>query len=301
MAASDGPGAGEATCVRNGQTYNIFFLRGHMRSGTNWCARLLQLHPRIAVKGEYHFEMVAKAIERYTSEPWSLGSQEPLKSATRALLKTFVRDAMATLADERPEVIWLGDQTPAPIDPLLGGARHICMVRDGRDVLVSWTFHQLRLGGLPSEPHRSQLAELVRAFQEDSTHFKRYPEQLLSVEPWVRSQATHWKLYIQEHLRTIANTRTDDPNARILLVKYEDLHADTEGWRRKMYNLLDLDPDYALPISPASKTTPGFDHDDPTQFNRRGQPGDWRNYFTHKSLSWFEEEAGAELRTLEYS
>lgn len=302
MAVTESPlvGSEEASCLVGGRRYNIFFLRGHMRSGTNWCARLLNLHPRITVRGEFHLELIARAVGRFTTETWSMGSKEPLRSSARDLLKDFVRSSIATLAEENPDAEWLGDQTPAPIEPMLDGARHIVMVRDGRDVLVSWTFHQLRHGGPPSEPLRSELAPLREAFQRDPTHFKRHPEQLLSVEPWVRSEARHWKSYIREHAETIARADSGEIDARILMVRYEDLHADTELWRRRMYELLEVDPDEAGAISARTRTTAGFDHDDPTQFNRRGQVGDWKNYATDRFLAWFEEEAGEELREWGY-
>ncbi len=290
----------EATVVRDGRRYNVFFLRGHMRSGTNWCARLLNLHPRVAVEGEFHLEIVSSAIRRFTTESWSMGSNEPLRSSARALLKDFVREAIATLAIEHPGATWLGDQTPALIDPLLDGARHIVIVRDGRDVLVSWTFHQLLLGGPPDEPHRSDMAHLRDAFQKNPTHFKKHPEQLLSVESWVRSQCRCWKAYIREHTETMAKADAGEIDARILMVKYEDLHADTEAWRRRMYDLLDVDPDEAAPLSVKTRTMPGFNRDDPTKFCRKGEPMDWLNYFNDDVERWFFEEAREELIDLGY-
>lgn len=285
-----------------GRACRAFFLRGHMRSGTNWCARLLNLHPRVLVKGEFHLEIIASAVKRFTGADWSMGSREPLRSSAHVLLEEFVRRSIASIADEKPGATWLGDQTPYLIEPLLSGARHIVMLRDGRDVLVSWTFHQLRRGGPPDEPFRSEMAQLTEMFARDPNCFKERPELLLSRREWVMGQARSWRNYIREHLATRASVERGEIDASLLFVRYEDLHAETEAWRRRMYEFLDLDPDEAEAISAKSLTTAGFKRgEDPTSFFRKGEVGDWRNYFTDESRDWFNEEAGAELVALGYA
>lgn len=285
-----------------GYESRVFFLRGHMRSGTNWCARLLNLHPRVLVRGEFHLEIVASAIRRFTEESWSMGSREPLRSEAMELLRGFVRRAIASIGPEKQDAMWLGDQTPYLIEPLLPGARHIVMLRDGRDVLVSWTFHNLRRGGPAEEPFRSEMAELTAMFARDPHCFRERPELLLSRREWVMGQARSWRNYIREHLATRDAVERGEMDARLLFVRYEDLHAQTEVWRRRMYEFLDLDPGEAAPITARSLTAPGFAREeDPTSFFRKGQVGDWRNYFTDESRDWFIDEAGDELISLGYA
>ncbi len=301
-AIQDGQAIGTDTVVLpDGRVCRMFFLRGHMRSGTNWCGRLLNLHPRIRVHGEFHLEILARAVKRFTSESWSLGSREPLRSRANDLMSQMVRISLASLADDKPTAEWLGDQTPYLIEPLLPGCRHIVMIRDGRDVLVSWTFHNLRRGGPPDEPFRSAMRDLTAAFERDPEYFQKHPEALLSCEVWVRGQARSWREYIREHLRTQEAVARGECDARLLFIRYEDLHRDTERWRRAMYEFLDLDPEEADPISEETKTKPGFSREDPRSFFRKGQPGDWRNYHTDDFARWFDEEAGEELRAMGYA
>jgi len=41
-----------AAFTRDAREYRAFFLRGRMRSGTNWACNLLNLHPKINCHGE---------------------------------------------------------------------------------------------------------------------------------------------------------------------------------------------------------------------------------------------------------
>jgi hypothetical protein len=147
-APSAAPVAGGAnTVVVDGRPRRICFLRGHMRSGTNWMGSLLNLHPKVVVDGEFHLEMLKDSLNRFTSETWSLGSREPIKSIAEDWFQELVRRTVATVVAKRPNAEWLCDKTPAPIDRFLPGAPNLVIVRDGRDVATSWTFHQLRIGG----------------------------------------------------------------------------------------------------------------------------------------------------------
>lgn len=295
-----GPAHAPATATTGGRTFNLFFLRGHMRSGTNWCGALLNLHPKIVCEGEFHLEILASAVKRYTTEAWSLGSREPLKSKATAMFEQMVRESLLTLADRKPGALWLGDRTPAPVDPHIPGARHIVIIRDGRDVLVSWTFHQLRHGWPHNFPPKSEMQPLLERFKADPDLFTANPELLLSHEGWVRSQARQWRTYIREHHETIARANRGEISARILPIRYEDLHADTESGRAEMYRFLDLDPAEAEPLSEKSKTVAGFKREDPKSFYRKGAVGDWPPYFTPEASRWFAEEAGEELIEMGY-
>src|SRR6059058_5661183 len=50
--------------------HELFFVRGHPRSGTNWVGALLNLHPQINCFGEFHFEDIRNAIDTLQAQPW---------------------------------------------------------------------------------------------------------------------------------------------------------------------------------------------------------------------------------------
>lgn len=288
------------TVVVDGVARRICFLRGHMRSGTNWMGSLLNLHPRIVVDGEFHLEMLKDALNRFTSETWSMGSREPMKSIADEWFQELVRRMVATTVAKRPRAEWLCDKTPAPIDRFLPGAPNLVIVRDGRDVATSWTFHQLRIGGPFSEPHRTLMADLRERFKADPNMFASSPELLFSCEEWVRACGRGWARYIRNHLEMMEKSRAGEFDGPILLVRYEDLHADPEGQRAVMYRFLGLDPAEARPISEKSRTSPGFGREDPSSFYRKGEVGDWRNYATDDFGRWFKDEAGEMLVAMGY-
>lgn len=288
------------TVVVEGKPRRIFFLRGHMRSGTNWLGSLLNLHPRIMVDGEFHLEMLKDALNRFTSETWSMGSREPMRTIAAEWFEELVRRMVATVVAKRPGAEWLCDKTPAPVDQFLPGAPHIVIVRDGRDVATSWTFHQLRIGGPFSEPHRTLMADLRERFKADPGMFGSSPELLFSCEEWVRACGRGWARYIKNHLEMMEKVRAGEFDGAIKVVRYEDLHEDTEGQRRGLYEFLGLDPSQARPLSEKSKTVAGFGREDPTSFYRKGEVGDWRNYATDDFKRWFKEEAGEMLVAMGY-
>ncbi len=286
----------------DGRTYRLFFVRGHMRSGTNWLANLLNLHPRVWVGGEFHFELAYRGMHRFMNEGWSLGSREPIRSRASDAVAGLVRSSMVDAcegrvaglpgAPEKARVDWIGDRTPAVIEEFLPGARYLHIARDGRDVLVSWTFHQLNTGGPFAEPYRTRMERHRAQFAEDPTHFLRHPEQLLTDEAWVRETARHWGTFMRDRARLDDAAHAGAFTGRVCDVLYETLHRDTDTERVRVYRFLDLDPAEAAPLRAEDHTRAGFAHDDPTSFFRRGQPGDWKRYRNGEWEAWFEAAAG---------
>jgi hypothetical protein len=90
-------------------------------------------------------------------------------------------------------------------------------------------------------------------------------------------------------------------DGEVLRVRYEDLHADTEGERRRLMTFLDLDPDEAVPASAQTHTTAGYASHDPAKYRRKGEVGDWRNYFTPEVEKWFGAVAAESLARAGYS
>jgi hypothetical protein len=219
----------------------------------------------------------------------------------------LVRRCITSACGERGrDALWLGDRTPSDLLYWMPDARYIWILRDGRDVAVSWTFHQLRKGAeviersIPPEARESLLL-LSRRFLEVPTLFEDQPELLLSDEAWVRHVAATWDRRFRSDSGAAHYIDTPDVPARVMRVRYEDLHARTEKCRRELLKFLDLDPADARPISEDSYTSPGYKTANPLSYRRKGIVGDWQRYFTPESKNWFAQVAGDSLQQAGYA
>jgi hypothetical protein len=277
--------------------HGLAFLLGIGKSGTNWAGSLLNLHPAIHCDGEFHFQYFFEAHARFTGGWWLAGNRPKVANATRAMLEELVRQGMAAAAESHPRAQWIIDRTPRTFQVLIPGAPHFYIMRDGRDVLVSFTFHQLRTASPDDFPPdaRQWFTPHWEAFQRDPQSIDPGNPGLLGQEHWVRYHARRWATQLARDLSEIEAARAADTPSPTLTIRYEDLHTDTELWRHRMYEHLGLDPGVAAPLSAESRTTPGFEKEDRTNFYRRGQTGDWQSYATDNFRRWFKEEAGEAL------
>jgi hypothetical protein len=287
--------------------HELFFVRGHPRSGTNWVGALLNLHPQVNCFGEFHFEDIRNAIDALQSHPWQITAREPLKKVMDGCFEDMVRKSILTLKSRKPEAHWIGDRTPRGLRVFVEHTPHFLIIRDGRDVVLSWTFHVLRM-----RPHvldvvvppdlRAGFNTLYAKFQADPEHFTRNPHELLTDEGWVRLVAGRWAGWMKADQASIKRIEASDVGARakLMVIRYEELHADTEGGRRAMYEFLGLDPDEAASLSSETRTAPGFEKEDPMSFWRHGQVGDWKKYSNDRFKQWFKESAGEVLVELGY-
>src|SRR5207244_11461043 len=97
-----GAGPTRAPAVR----HDLFFVRGHPRSGTNWVGALLNLHPQVNCFGEFHFEDIRNAIDTLQSQPWQITAREPLKRVQDAWFEELVRRSIMTLKPRKPLAHW---------------------------------------------------------------------------------------------------------------------------------------------------------------------------------------------------
>lgn len=270
------------------QDRTFFSLRGFMKSGTNWLGSLLSSHQEVDCIGEYHWqEIISKLNPQLHSEP--IYADPQYREFVRAKFDTLIKEVLIEKADPAARVI--GDRTPHSIEPVtLRGVPQICIVRDGRDVLVSRAFH------LYNNPQAHRLfsripamAKTFELFKQDAWYFQKHPDQLLCHEVMVRESAAWWR----NHVAGDRSCVDKYPNLNIRFVRYEDLHADTAGQRAGLFEFLSIDPAKCAPI--AGNLSPGFKNERPDEFLRKGAVGDWKNYFTPQTTAWFKEEAGDEL------
>lgn len=284
---------------------SLFFLRGHPRSGTNWVGALLNLHPRVCCKGEFHLDHVRQAVRQLQAQSWHVVGREPVRAILDACLSDMVRRCLEASSD-KPGASVLGDRTPHLLPEEGGGmvpdAPFILVERDGRDVVVSWRFHLLRQ---PEAVIRSVVPPAMQErFLADAARFRANPrevaDRLLGDEAWVRHAAARWANWVTHDADVVRRCRAGALALKVHVVRYEALHADVERERGAMYRFLGLDPADADPVSAVSRTTPGFGREDNGSFFRHGAVGDWRAYLVGDATTWFKEAGGHGLIELGY-
>lgn len=176
--------------------------------------------------------------------------------------------------------------------------------RDGRDVMVSLYFHQMKSIRDARHPRSARLLRqrfdylFGRSFDPADVrgNLPRYIEMEYDAPAFMNRT---WSVHINDWLRT--------PRANVHPVSYEDLKSTPVEALTQLMSSIDgrqADPqrirlavernDFAL----ASGRQPGAE--DRGDEMRKGIVGDWRNAFSRESAQVFEAKAGRELRLLGY-
>jgi hypothetical protein len=176
--------------------------------------------------------------------------------------------------------------------------------RDGRDVMVSLYFHQVRSMTEARHPHSA--TKLRRRFTElfgttyDLDDVRGNLARFIDAEfrePSFMSRT--WSEHVDDWMAV--------PRENVFAVSYEALKADTESALSDLMTRVEGAPadaelvryaarrnDFAL----VSGRAPGAE--DRTADLRKGIVGDWRNFFTREAAEIFEAAAGPTLRHLGY-
>lgn len=292
-------------------SHRYVFVSGHPRSGTNWVSSLLNLHPGCFCDGEFHFFLIRRGVDAFKSQRWHLGAQPCQREIAEQNFRDTVRRCLLTRAEQqlgpagRAVPMVLGDHSPCPFRPILAAdeASYVIVERDGRDVLISYTFHMLNTGqaSLLRQGPQEFFARQIKSLDGSSDSRRRAAVSLLGHEPWVRHCAHRWaRLTLRDRVQSdLAASRAT--GHRVMRIAYERLHAQTDAVRTELYRHVGLDPAAAAPLSAETNTSPGFaGRDDPTNFLRRGQVGDWRRHFARQTGEWFQAAAGHALKQLGY-
>lgn len=280
------------THTPDGRPYRIFFVCGHMRSGTNWVSALLNLHPDVNCFGEGPLGHIKTTIEQVKKIDYLYCYNEPYRSVLDSCFADMASNLVRSLSKQKPEASWVGDNTSRQLWPYVPDAHHFYILRDGRDVLTSWTFHQMRINFDIGEPYRSRMAKHTERLREDRDYFKSHPEELFTDEEWVRQSARTWKDFYLTGKCVLDRVERGQVSAKVCALRYETLLLNADSERERMYRFLDLDPIQAAPMSESDNTSPGFKHDRPDWFLRSGKAGDWKIYANDRFRHWFKEEAG---------
>ncbi len=265
----------------------FFCLRGFMKSGTNWLGSLLDRHRQVSCRGEYHWhEILGPILDKKAN--MSLLEDVDFRRFLIQQLRSVVR---RTLSRNLPnEIVLAGDRTPHTIAPLILNAPHIVLIRDGRDVLVSRAFHLFNRPTVTAMFQRSKkMATSLTEFQKDKWYFKENPAALLAEPEFVIQTAKWWVAQQESDRRTLKHY----PNLPVRFVQYETLLERTQEITDELFEFLGVDPALAAPIE--GSLQPGFETEQPDQFLRKGEAGDWVNYFTDENKRTFKQFANEEL------
>lgn len=293
----------EYTTHVNGRSYRIFFLCGHPRSGTHWMDSVLNRHRHVVIHGEYRFEALRRATDDLTGKFWHAAFKDPMKSEAERCFRDSVRRIVGASCVRKPGALWLGDRTPRVVETFLPGAPHFLIIRDPRDVIVSWAHQEIKNEGhhYVSGNYEPELGEHRRAFLLDPDYFKKNPDKLLGNPRWIRQLAGRWRQHVRLDLDIIRRVDAGEIPARIHVVRYERIHSDPEGERRGMYEFLGVRTEDAEPLTEESRSKPGHGKEDPHSIYRKGAVGDWERYFTPDVRRCFKEMANDTLVELGYA
>jgi hypothetical protein len=156
-------------------------------------------------------------------------------------------------------------------------SRMIFLIRDPRDVVAS-SLDAHRKGSRPSKRRRTKRLELL----ENSTQADERPDA------FVRAQA---RTYLQD----IELTRQayEPHKGHKVLVRYEDLRADTLGTMKRLYSTLKIlvdEGDLARAVEKHAWENIPEDEKGPGKIRRKASPGGWREDLTPRQVEIVERE-----------
>ena len=232
-------------------------MRGFPRSGSNWLAALLNQHPKINCLGEFHLQNLFDGFLPYLEFENSIYKTCPENRTILVEgLNNIVRSILRMQADYKPGSKIVVSKTPGPINSdYLPACKYLFLVRDGRDVLVSWTYHMLSIfseGRMRGNAYL--LVKKFEKFKNDPNYFLEHPLEMLDDEVWVKHIGCNWATLCKSYLGFVEVGLMNVKRAH--LIKYEDLLGDVYHTRNKIFQFLNIDPEEAQEVEsdPKGKT-----------------------------------------------
>lgn len=276
----------------------LLFVTGFDKSGTTWLKHLLHDHPEINCHSSGQFFNFYSPGIHFLNVPggYKIMAQEILNSnwykasghvwipedSVYLMSRQLISNSMLGFGQGKNK--FNADKSTVQDCPLIRelfpDAPVIAIMRDGRDVAVSFAFQFLRKGN-------------ENKFVAEN---KLNPDYLSKV-------SESWAIY-NKHLLKLSESN----EANFFLVKYEDLLAHTEEYLDKIIEFLDLKTDSKIIEKMVKnnqfKVLSGGRRSgeaDNQSFFRKGIAGDWKNYFDQDDLDIFMEQAGDVMEQAGYS
>ena len=184
----------------------------------------------------------------------------------------------------------------------------ICLVRDGRDVTVSYYFHQLFLNDKTSL-NKKEIKYYTKLYGfEDVNDVKtNMPKFISHLNSHVPSKFFHflfpgtWSEFYKQWVNY------SNKNSNVLFVKYENLRLEPLFELKKILNFLEVEnisdgriQQIIRKHSFKAKTQRKSGMENRKSFMRKGIVGDWKNYFTQDAIKEFKKHGQEGLELLNY-
>ena len=292
-----------------------FFIFGHARSGTTLLMRLARLHPEVHCNYQAHFFTRRPLLKSLVDTPeaeewltrksnrWNQGRDlSPLvlrATADFILERDAAREGKMIVGDKSPSSMIHG-QAVRDMHAVYPDAKMVCIVRDGRDVLISERFRNFveESKFLTSEDKR-----IMADLRLDPAPFSDGRRSIFT-ETFIRRVAKGWVTNLKE---------TEDEGRRLFDngyfgMRYEDLLNQPFNEMSKLWNFLgvkSIDPALDQTLRDEMTSNPDEEwqskrNEDIASFLPKGQAGNWTRLFTEKDKAVFKEVAGEMLIRWKY-
>jgi hypothetical protein len=273
---------------------NLFFIIGAPKSGTTWLQYLLNGHPEIFCSGEGDFNPLINGFKQVVNDynthidsiNKNIGTTNYAVFTKSDLQYLFVNAVGLLLSnlDAEPNVKCIGSKNPILTKnfqvhaSLLPNAKFIHIIREGRDVVVSAWFNNLR------------------GNKEDT--IRRWPD----FHDFVKFGVQEWISDVQK-ARVFGIAYPD----RYFELRYEDLYTNPNPIIQQMLEFLEVDA--SSPMVDRCRLAGNFEavsegrlrgQEDSNSFFRKGIMGDWKNHFDQDCLDTFMQFGTDLLRDLGY-
>lgn len=286
--------ARQAKPILNDDDLDFLFVSGMPKSGTTWVANIFRGHPEVALtKTEGHlmtvcynaFKQCQQDFNEYPVSSFFMTDairNEALRTASINMLHELAAKGVRVVGEKTPQVAF----NLTRLASVFPEAKVVHIVRDGRDVVVSHWFNELR-----------NLKESDPSFDMEA-NMQPIPDE------FVESSITHWRDGNLAFLKDKSLFGSD----QVYTVRYEDLHVDAPGLTREMLSFIGVSSDdeavaQCVENGSFKKQAGGRKRgqEDVGNFYRKGIVGDHVNYLTKNQLQTIDELAGATLRQLGYT
>lgn len=307
----------------------VFFVIGHMRSGTTWLMQMLDAHPEILCKGEgriFGADWKRKALKKEEIDRpasslyaalldadylriwversvWSRDGDpgEHLENLVRMaadyfLIQDLLKSGKRLVGDKSP---LLNPEMVREISRIYPEARVIHIIRDGRDMAVSAAHHLWNFGNVKEG---SEIAVKREAYRADPKKFAESGQSIFA-KGQLEQLASDWSSRVGQAIQ-------DGPallGGNYREIQYEALLQRPEREFRTLLEFLGVSSDdesvgKCVNSTRFEKLAKGRKRgeEDAASFYRKGVAGDWKNIFTQRDKQVFKKEAGGLLIRLGY-
>jgi hypothetical protein len=168
--------------------------------------------------------------------------------------------------------------------PPIDNYRVVLMLRDPRDVLVSFYFSMAKSHALP----------LIEAMSRDTIMRERASAEASTIDDYVIERAPE----LLDRYRNYINHVMGRPN--VLFLRYEEMVSDFSGWLNRVIAHCELRPQPATLTHLLSSTNFTVDREDPTKHVRQVTPGDHKRKLRPETIVRLNEIFAEVLQPLGY-